>query len=200
MKVARLLLEAPILATAILMSSHFVLAQPNTQLVKLNLPPGVEKLCSIPFDKDQRRPTRVEDEAASCLKDVVKRLKDSPDKKLVLVGVSDPVKDHEDADKGAERNKQDMTGLDTRYDDIAAYRAVNSKAYLTKWFGIDPARVIPTTNEGRKGQDVAFYLVPGNADFLHNYLNTTRTNEDPCTIKPCYTRARSHWTLNLAHE
>jgi len=154
--------------------------------VKLNLPPGVEKLCSIPFEKDARRPTRVQDDALSCLQDVAARLKSSADHKLVLVGVADPVKDHEGTDKGKERDAQDMSGLDTRYDDIAAYRAVNAKAYLVKWLGISSERLIPTTNESRKGQDVAFYLVPADADFLHNYLNTTRTNEDPCTVKPCY--------------
>ncbi len=153
---------------------------------KLVLPAGVEKLCTIQFDKDSRRPARVEDSALPCLQEIAKTLQDRPDRKLVLVGVSDPVKDHEEKDNGMEREHEDNTGLDVRYEDIAAYRAVNTKAYLTRWFHLDPARILPTTNEGRHGQDVAFYLVPGDADFEHNYLNTTRTNELPCTVKPCY--------------
>ncbi|MFT4114886.1 hypothetical protein, partial [Silvibacterium sp.] len=36
-------------------------------------------------------------------------------------------------------------------------------------------------------QTVTFYLVPAAADFNHNYLGTTKTNERPCTITPCYT-------------
>jgi hypothetical protein len=153
---------------------------------KLILPAGVEKLCSISFDKDQRRPARVEDGALPCLTEVAKILTQRPDLKLVLVGVSDPVKDHEEKDAGEEREGEDMTGLDIRYEDTSAYRAVNTKDYLTRFYAIAPSRIIPTTNENRHGQDVAFYLVPGDADFLHNYLNTTRTNENPCTVKPCY--------------
>jgi len=153
---------------------------------KLILPPGVEKLCSIQFDKDAKRPARVEDGALPCLDEVAKTLKQRPDRKLVLVGVSDPVKDHEEKDAGEEREGEDMTGLDIRYEDTAAYRAVNTKDYLTRFYGIAPSRILPTTNENRHGQDVAFYLVPGDADFLHNYLNTTRTNERICTVKPCY--------------
>lgn len=158
----------------------------RSSVAKLYLPPGVEKLCSIQFDKDVKRPARVEDSALPCLNEIAKTLKERPDRKLVLVGVSDPVKDHEERDNGTERETEDMTGLDIRYEDVAAYRAVNTKAYLAHWYGIDPARIIPTTNEGRDGQDVAFYLIPGDADFNHNYLNTTRTNENPCTVKPCY--------------
>jgi hypothetical protein len=153
---------------------------------KLVLPEGVEKLCSIYFDQDARRPARVEDSALPCLNEVAKILKQRPDRKLVLVGVSDPVKDHEEKDAGAEREGEDMTGRDIRYEDTSAYRVVNTKAYLTQFYGISPARILPTTNENRHGQEVAFYLVPGDADFLHNYLNTTRTNERPCTVKPCY--------------
>jgi hypothetical protein len=63
---------------------------------------------------------------------------------------------------------------------------VNTKDYLVHADGIDPARVIPTTNEFRHGQEVSFYLVPDDADFLHNYLSTTRSNENPCTVTPCY--------------
>lgn len=153
---------------------------------KLVLPAGVEKLCSIQFDKDEARPARVEDSALPCLAEVAKILKGRPDRKLVLVGVSDPVKDHEEKDNGMERESEDRTGLDIRYEDTSAYRAVNTKAYLTQFYGIAPERILPTTNENRQGRDVAFYLVPGDADFLHNYLNTTRTNEHPCTVKPCY--------------
>jgi hypothetical protein len=153
---------------------------------KLVLPSGVEKLCSIQFDQDEKRPARVEDSALSCLNAVAKTLKERPDRKLVLVGVADPIKDHEEKDAGEEREGEDMTGLDIRYEDTSAYRAVNTKDYLTRFYGIAPSRILPTTNENRHGQDVAFYLVPGDADFLHNYLNTTRTNERLCTVKPCY--------------
>jgi hypothetical protein len=151
-----------------------------------SLPPEVEKVCSIQFDKDTRRPARVEDSALSCLKEAAKRLREKPDVKLVLVGVADPAKDHEADDNGHMRETEDATGLDVRWEDLAAYRSLNTKGYLTQWYGIDAARILPTTDESLRGQDVTAYLVPGAADFNHNYLETTKTNERPCTVTPCY--------------
>jgi hypothetical protein len=160
--------------------------KPSGPPANLVLPAGVEKLCSIQFDKDEKRPARVEDGASPCLDKAAAVLKQQPHRKLVLVGVSDPVKDHEQKDAGEERDGEDMTGLDIRYEDTSAYRVVNTKDYLTRYYHIAPSRILPTTNENRHGQDVTFYLVPGDADFLHNYLNTTRTNEKVCTVRPCY--------------
>ena len=78
-------------------------------------------------------------------------------------------------------------GADVRFEDLAAYRAVvNTKGYLVRWLHLDPTRILPTTNEWIDGQYVSFYLVPGDANFNKNYLGTTKTNENPCTIKPCY--------------
>lgn len=151
-----------------------------------SLPPGVEKVCSIQFDKDAKRPARVEDSALSCFKEAANRLREKPSVKLVLVGVADPVRDHEADENGHMRETEDATGLDVRWEDLAAYRSLNTKWYLTRWYGIDPARIQPTTDESIPGQEVTFYLVPGAADFNHNYLGTTKTNERPCTIKPCY--------------
>jgi hypothetical protein len=177
---------AILLAAAVASSVARAQTQTAFDQAKLQLPAGVEKLCAIQFDQDGTRPARVEDGALQCLREAADALKKRPDRKLVLVGVSDPMKDHEEKDNGTERESEDMTGLDVRYEDIAAYRAVNTKAYLTRFYKIDPSRILPTTNENRKGQDVRFYLVPADADFLHNYLNTTRTNEKPCTVKPCF--------------
>jgi hypothetical protein len=143
-------------------------------------------VCSIQFDKDTRRPARVEDSALSCLKEAAKRLREKPDVKLVLVGVADPAKDHEADDNGHMRETEDATGLDVRWEDLAAYRSLNTKGYLTQWYRIDAARILPTTDESLRGQDVTAYLVPGAADFNHNYLETTKTNERPCTVTPCY--------------
>jgi len=148
--------------------------------------PGVERLCSIRFDKDTKRPARVEDSALTCLSEAAQRLRDRPDVKLVLVGVSDVVKDHAADENGQMRETEDNTGYDVRLEDLAAYRSLNTKWYLTRWDGIAPARILPTTDESLHGQDVTFYLVPGSADFKHNYLGTTPTNENPCTVKPCY--------------
>jgi hypothetical protein len=150
------------------------------------LPAGVIRLCSIPFDKDTKRPARVEDSALPCLQLAVKRLRANPNIKLVLVGVKDPAKDHEAAENGHMREEEDATGYDVRLEDLAAYRSLNTKGYLTQWYGLDPSRILPTTDESIRGQSVTFYLVPADADFNHNYLGATKTNERPCTVTPCY--------------
>lgn len=151
------------------------------------LPAGVEKLCSIEFDQDIKYPARIEISALPCLLQAVKNLKDHPEKKLVLIGTGDIVKDIRAVQNGHMRETEDTTGADVRFEDLAAYRAVNTKDYLVRWLHVDATRVLPTTNEWIDGQYVTFYLVPGDADFNHNYLGTTKTNENPCTIKPCYT-------------
>jgi hypothetical protein len=147
---------------------------------------GVEKLCVIQFDRDVKRPARVEDSALLCLELAMKRMTADATSKLVLVGVKDPSKDHEASENGKMRETEDATGYDIRLEDLAAYRSLNTKGYLVRWYRIDPARILPTTDESDFGQTVTFYLVPGDADFNHNYLGTTKTNERPCTVKPCY--------------
>lgn len=149
-------------------------------------PAGVTRLCSIRFDKDAKRPARIEDSALSCLQLAAKRLRANPDAKLVLVGVKDPAKDHESSKNGHMREEEDATGYDVRLEDLAAYRSLNTKGYLTQWYGLDPTRILPTTDESRRGQSVTFYLVPADANFNYNYLGTTKTNERPCTVTPCY--------------
>jgi hypothetical protein len=148
---------------------------------------SVEKIGVILFDKDRIRPARVENSALPVIEEAVKRLKQSPDKKLVLVGQADVVKDDETEKNGMERETEDPTGRDVRFEDLAAYRALNTKGYIVTYYQIDPSRILPTTQDYVEGQTVTFYLVPGTADFDHNFLGTTKTNEKPCTIKPCYT-------------
>ena len=152
---------------------------------RLPLASGVEKVCSISFKKDAAHPARVGNDALLCLEQASRKLKDEPRIKLVLVGISHPLYDHEDADRGMEREGEDMSGKDIRFSDVASYRAINTKDYLTHWLGGDPARIIPTTDEYSLGQAVLIYTVPSDADFFHNYTHTTPINESKCTIKPC---------------
>jgi hypothetical protein len=149
-------------------------------------PKGTEEVCSIAFDKDVLRPARVENGALACLREAAKRLKASPDRKLVLVGVKDPAKDHEPTGAGSDREEEDESGFDVRLEDLSAYRAVNTKWYLVHYLNADAKRILPTTDESYFAQTVTFYLVPATANFNHNFLGTTKTNEKPCTITPCY--------------
>jgi hypothetical protein len=149
-------------------------------------PQDVVEICSISFKKDALRPARVENSALSCLKEAAKRLTESPDRKLVLVGVKDPAKDHEPAENGSDREEEDASGFDVRLEDLAAYRAVNTKWYMVNFLKADPTRILPTTDETYLDRSVTIYLVPASANFNHNFLGTTKTNEKPCTITPCY--------------
>ncbi len=176
------------LRTKTILSALVILAMKSAvplQAQQLPLAPGVQKLCSIEFDKDSRRPARVENQALPCLELAAKTLKGTPNIKLVLVGVAHPLYDHAEAEHGMERMREDATGLDVRFSDVAAYRAVNTKAYLTQWLQADATRIIPTTDEYTLARRVIIYTVPGDADFNHNYTKTTPTNELKCTIKPC---------------
>ncbi len=162
------------------------IASVTAQAQRLPLASGVEKVCSIPFNKDEKRPARVEDGALPCLTQAAQKLKETPNVKLVLVCISHPVFDHEEKDRGMEREVEDMTGADVRYEDVAAYRAVNVKTYLTQFFQLDAKKIIPTTDEYQLGREVIVYTVPANANFVHNYTATTPINEKVCTIEPCY--------------
>src|ERR1700722_12419851 len=95
---------------------------------QLPLAPGVEKLCSTDFNKDSRRPARVEDGALPCLEQSAKKLRDTPGIKLVLVGNSHPLYDHEDQDHGMEREGEDKTGLDIRFTDVAGLSSCQHEA------------------------------------------------------------------------
>jgi hypothetical protein len=171
---------------AILLAFATSISLPGQVRQKPAAPAGVEEVCSISFDKDALRPARVENGALPCLKNAVERLNTSPDRKLVLVGVKDPAKDHEATGNGSDREEEDATGFDVRLEDLSAYRAVNTKWYLVHYLNADAKRILPTTDEGYFAQLVTFYLVPASADFNHNFLGTTKTNEKPCTITPCY--------------
>ncbi len=172
-------------ASLVIVSGLAVIFPHNAMGQDKSIPSGVEKICTIAFDKDSKRSARVEDAALDCLNEVSQRLKASPDRKVVLVGTADPVKDHADEERGEERMKEDTSGADLRYGDIAMYRAVNTKDYLVRWNYVAPVRLIPTTDEWVSSQQVAFYLVPADANFTNNYLGTTKTNEKVCTVKPC---------------
>jgi hypothetical protein len=177
--------SADVYSTLLLVAVFFMSV--NAQGQTASLPVGVVNICSIQFDKDAKRPARVETSAVPCMEKSAKRLNANPNVKLVLVGAKDLTKDHEAANNGMMRETEDTTGYDIRLEDLAAYRSLNTKWYIAHWYHIDPARILPTTDESLQGQEVTFYLVPGDADFYHNYLGTTKTNERPCTVKPCYT-------------
>ena len=102
--------------------------------------PTMQSLCSITFDRDLKRPDRVDNEAKGCLDDVALTLNRDTSSKLLIVGSH--------VDKEANRD--------------SAIRAMNAAEYLTREKGVDPARL-----DLRIGADnsrsVAMMLVPPGA-------------------------------------
>ena len=103
--------------------------------------PKAQKLCTLYFVRDQRRPARVDNEARACLDDIALTLHNQPDSRLVVLGEHDV-------------NEPEGQML-------AAERVVNTRAYLSKEKGIDPSRIDIRTS-ATPGRDVETYLLaPG---------------------------------------
>jgi hypothetical protein len=102
--------------------------------------PSARSLCSIAFDRDRKRPERVDNEAKGCLDDIALELNRESDATLVIVGKHDPQEAPE----------------------AAAERTLNVKQYLTVEKGIDPSRIELRTGEST-GRSVDNILVPTGA-------------------------------------
>jgi outer membrane protein OmpA-like peptidoglycan-associated protein len=118
-------------------------------------PPQASKINQIAFTKTYS--SRVDNAAKAILDDVALRLQREPDSKLVIVGSTDGSK---------EKSK-------TRLRNLAAQRAVNTKAYLVNEKGIDANR-IETRTDGTEGAQAEMWIVPQGANF--NEPNTEVTS------------------------
>ncbi len=139
--------------------------------------PHAQTLCSLGFDKDKARPTRVDNEAKACLDEVALDLQNQADAKAVLVGTAD-------AKERAKTEKQQAYAAKhkkAKVMDYAAQRAVNAKDYLVTEKGIDASRLSTATSTD-DSQKVENYLVPSGANFGADIQGTTPVDES--TIKP----------------
>ena len=118
--------------------------------------PKVQTLCSINFDRDKRRPSRVDNEAKACLDDVALNMQRQSDATAVVVG---------DSATGEKMGPK-----------LAAQRAVNTKDYLVKEKGIDASRVQVRTGSD-SGKQAQNYLVPAGANFDNDVQGTTAIDE-----------------------
>lgn len=123
--------------------------------------PKTQRLCSLNFTRDQKRPTRVDNEAKACLDDIALAMQHFSNAKLVIVGQS--------------------AACEQKGEIAAVQRAANAGDYLIHQQGIDPARI-----EYRLGQagamEVDDYLLPPGADFNQDVPGTLLV--DPSHIKP----------------
>jgi hypothetical protein len=133
-------------------------------------PPQASKLTDCDFENMAKigKPWRVDNECKGKLDDVAKNLQQNADNKLVIVGNAEP----------AEKRKN-----------LAAERAVNSKAYLTGGeakLGIDPNRIeTRTSSEGTKTAE--YWIVPGGGAFSE--ANTQPVDESVVKAVPDHPRA-----------
>jgi len=143
----------PITVSATCTDSRGLNTPASTQVTIENPPvpaaaPQAGKLTDCDFENMAKigKPWRVDNECKGKLDDVAKNLQQNADSKLVIVGNAEP----------AETRKN-----------LAAERAVNSKAYLTGGeakLGIDPSRVeVRTGSAGTKTAE--YWIVPAGATF-----------------------------------
>jgi hypothetical protein len=97
--------------------------------------PKTQALCTITFDRDKKRPSRVDNEAKACLDDIALTAQRQADAKLAITGNSEPVKVFGKATPANEKKATEETSK------LAAERAVNEKAYLVGEKGIDASRI-----------------------------------------------------------
>ncbi len=116
--------------------------------------PTASSLCSVSFERDKKRPTRVDNEAKACLDDVSLAMQRSSDAKLSLVGNEDAKEQAVDARLAKLKHNKKPTA--------AAARAVNTKDYLVSEKGIDASRIMVYTGTD-DAQTVTTSLVPAGA-------------------------------------
>jgi hypothetical protein len=141
--------------------------------------PMASSLCSVSFERDKARPTRVDNEAKACLDDVALALQRSSDAKLSLV-----------ANENAKEQKRDARGAKMRHPrpTIAASRAVNTKDYLVTEKGIDASRITIYTGAD-DAQTVTTSLVPAGA--TNPAASATPVDETAVKVVP-RTPAKKH--------
>jgi outer membrane protein OmpA-like peptidoglycan-associated protein len=139
--------------------------------------PHAQALCSITFEKDPKRPDRVDNDAKACLDEVALDLQKQSDATVVVVGDSTAAE------------KTPKTGhKHAKSEDFAGQRAVNTKDYLVTEKGIDASRITVKTG-GTDAQEVQNYLVPSGADFATDVTGTTAVDET--AVKPQTRKALS---------
>jgi len=126
-------------------------------------PPAVTttSLCSITFDRDKKRPTRVDNEAKACLDDIALNMQRSSDAKLAVAG--------------------NAASTEKAGSKAAAARAVNTKDYLVKEKGIDASRISVYTGS-QDGKTVSTTLIPTGATLDQTGL--TAVDESAVKVVP----------------
>ncbi len=162
---------------------HTVTFPTKVTILKPYIPPTPPTPgCVLDFDKDKRRPTRVDNVAKGCLDGFTIDFHNLANSTIVLVGESDAKEKEATAkqEKYAEKHKRAIVV------DSAALRAVNAKEYLVTEKAIDPTRISVATGT-TDAQTVETYLVPSGTtftDFIHGTTPVDETKVKPVVRKP----------------
>jgi hypothetical protein len=140
--------------------------------------PHVQALCTMSFDKDAKRSTRVDNEAKACLDGVALDLQRQADAKVVIVGESNA----KEKEITAKQQKVALKHKKAKVMVFDAQRAVNAKDYLVTEKGIDASRVSVTTGVA-VSQNVENYLVPADAVFTNDVQGTTPVDEGAVKVE-----------------
>jgi REJ domain len=146
-------------------------------------PAKTQTLCTISFGRDTKRPARVDNEAKACLDQVALSAQQTPDATITVVGEAGPQPEPKKGKKAA-----------PVMDNLAAQRAVNTKAYLVTEKGIDASRISVRTGT-QSVDEVENYLVPAGATFDSDVPGTTAVDESvvkPQERKPLATKPAPH--------
>lgn len=138
--------------------------------------PHVQALCSLSFELDKKRPTRVSNEAKACLDQIALNLQANPDAKAVLVADSTA----QEKKITAKQQERAVKHKHTKVQYFGEQRAVNAKDYLVRDKGIDPSRIAIGTGTG-DDQNVQDYLVPAGANFSADVQGISWINETAFT-------------------
>ncbi|MEO6922676.1 MAG: hypothetical protein ABI142_02515 [Bryocella sp.] len=119
----------------------------STAAVTIEQPPvpvvtQTQPLCGLSFDRDRKRPARVDNESKACLDDIALTMNQQADAKLVIVGNASPDEKPE----------------------VAAERTLNVRQYLTQEKGVDQARIEVRVGD-TSGRTVNNTLLPPGAIF-----------------------------------
>jgi hypothetical protein len=143
--------------------------------------PTTTALCTITFDKDKHRPTRVDNEAKACLDDIALNAQRDTTAKLAIVGNSEPVKI-----MGRKTPKREEYAA-KEANKKAAERAVNTKAYLVGEKGLDASSISVYTGTA-DANNAATTIIPAGATLD----STGLTPVDETAVKAVPRKAVAH--------
>jgi len=158
---------------------HTARADTNVTIVAPPPPPvpHVQPLCNASFERDKKRPTRVDNEAKACLDMIAIDLKQAPEATVVVVADSSA----KEKEISAKEQKSAARHRHAKVHYFAEQRAVNIKDYLTKEQGIDPTRIRVATGTG-DDENAQNYLVPAGAHFENDVQGSAPIDE--ASVKP----------------